>query len=197
MKGLLLFALAAAVAASSAAAVGATATKTVDATYSCRVQAKQSEHFIDLDLAVTYPPLNGYHRPARMSVKTWPKTFQSGGTSFLISQVYFEHVKNSLKVDQTNCRKARHAPALTHAGLGVGTTVTPNKLGQFEERCITKKRVLIRYRITMSNGTPESALVAIRNDDTKSKPVAFFRWAPRKITGYLGSCVYNPPHLGA
>jgi hypothetical protein len=130
-------------------------------------------------------------------VTTEPKTVRRYGMSLLVPQVGFEHARNSLNVDLTNCRKSRSSPALTHAGLGGAQTATANKLGDFQERCVTKKRVLVRYRITMSKGTPEHALVAIRNDDKKSRPIAFFRWAARKITGYLGkSCVLNPPSLG-
>lgn len=193
----LLVALTAGIAASAAAGAGATSPNVVDATYSCRVQASQSVHFADLDVAVTYPPLNGLHRPAHVSVTTEPKTIERNGIKFLVPQVYFEHVRNSLKVDRSNCRNSGKKPALAHAGLGGAQTATPNKLGEFEDRCVTNKRVLVRYRITMSNGTPAQALVAIRNDDAKSRPIAFFRWTPRKITGYLSKhCVLNPPSLG-
>jgi hypothetical protein len=42
----------------------------------------------------------------------------------------------------------------------------------------------------MPNGKPERALVALRNDSQKSKPVAFYRWSPSKIVAYLGkTCV--------
>jgi hypothetical protein len=195
--GLAVVAVSAGVAASVALGVGATATKVVDATYSCRVQEKHSVHFVDLDVGVTYPPLDGVNRPAHVSVTTEPKTVLRYGKYLLMPQVYFDHVKDSLDVDLGNCRRSRSSPALTHAALGGAQTATPNKLGDFQQRCTTKKRVLVRYRITMSNGTPERALLAVRNDGEKSRPIAFFRWAPRKITGYLGKgCAYNPPGLG-
>jgi hypothetical protein len=42
----------------------------------------------------------------------------------------------------------------------------------------------------MENGKPQKALVALRNANEKHKPVAFFRWSPSKIVGYLdNSCV--------
>lgn len=190
--GLALAALGAGIAASAAAGVGATSTSVVDATYSCRVQEAQGVHYADFEVAVGFPPLNGFQRPAHVSVTTEPKTVERNGIKFLVPQVYFEHVKDSLKVDRDNCRKSPRSAALTHAGLGAAQTT-----GEFQQRCITKKRVLVRYRITMSKGVPESALVVVRNDDTKSRPVAFFRWAPHKLTGYLGNCVDNPPHVGA
>ena len=50
--------------------------------------------------------------------------------------------------------------------------------------------MLVRLKVTMQNGKPETALLAIRNDSERSKPVAFYRWSPSKIVGYLGnSCV--------
>jgi hypothetical protein len=42
----------------------------------------------------------------------------------------------------------------------------------------------------MQNAKPEKALVALRNDSDKSKPVAFYRSSPSKIAAYLGkTCV--------
>jgi hypothetical protein len=50
--------------------------------------------------------------------------------------------------------------------------------------------VLVHLKITMQNAKPEKALVALRNDSENSKPVAFYRWSPSKIVGYLGdTCV--------
>jgi hypothetical protein len=69
-------------------------------------------------------------------------------------------------------------------------TATTSYLGSVNGRCVTTKRALVRFRITMRNGKPEKALVAVRNDDAKSKPIAFYRWSPRKISGHLGkTCV--------
>ena len=63
-------------------------------------------------------------------------------------------------------------------------------MGSVNGRCSTARRVLVHLKITMENGKPEKALVALRNDNEKRKPIAFYRWSPSKIVGYLGnSCV--------
>jgi hypothetical protein len=64
--------------------------------------------------------------------------------------------------------------------------VTPSRLGKIEVRCVAAKRVLVRFRITMSGGKPAHALFAVRNDASNGKPLEFLKWSPRKITGYLG-----------
>jgi hypothetical protein len=49
--------------------------------------------------------------------------------------------------------------------------------------------VLVHFRITMTAGIPQRALFAVRKGDARGRPLAFFRWSPDKITGYLAkSC---------
>lgn len=48
----------------------------------------------------------------------------------------------------------------------------------------------VHLKLTMQTGKPEKALLAVHNDNEKSKPIVFYRWSPSKIVGYLGnSCV--------
>src|SRR5579862_508169 len=110
---LALVALATGLAASAAVGVDAATTNVLDARYSCRVQKAQFGHFVDLDIGVRLPPLDGLDRPAHVSVTTEHK--QSGG--FLVPQVYFEHVRDTLKVDLGNCRPSRRSAPFTRAGL--------------------------------------------------------------------------------
>ena len=49
--------------------------------------------------------------------------------------------------------------------------------------------MLVRFRISMTAGTPDRALVAVRKDNAKGRTLAFFEWSPNKVTDYLaGSC---------
>ena len=105
-------------------------------------------------------------------------------------QVVFKDVKNSLKVDRSVCRPSSRRAALKPAGLALDQTVTRNLVGHLSGKCPTHaKRLLVHFRIAMTGGTPERALLAVRQDKARSRPLAFLRWSPRKITDYVAqSC---------
>jgi hypothetical protein len=174
-----------------AASVGvapASSTQIVNSTYSCTVRPA---HYIDLETSVTLPPDNGQPRPGQVRVTTVKKGIQRNGLTFYVPQVIFEEKKNSLEVDRGACRRSSRRVPLKTAGLPTpGETATPTHTGSINGRCSTAKRVLVHLKLTLQNGKPEKALVAVRNDDRKSKPIVFYRWSPSKIVGYLGnSCV--------
>ena len=165
-------------AASAASTRARGGSQVLDRTYSCQVRA---QHYFDFQTSVNLPPTPaGFQRPGQVWLDTAGKA---------VPQFWFRALPNSLKVDGSACRASSRRVTLKPTGLGTGTTVTPSLFGQLNGRCGTTKRVLVHFRITMQSGTPEKALVAIRNGDHKSKPVAFFNWRPLKMTGYLGhSC---------
>jgi len=169
-------------------AAPASSTRVVNRTYSCKVRPA---HYIDLESSVTLPPENGQPRPGQVRVTTVKKGIQRNGITFYVPQVFFEEKKDSLDVDRSACRRSSRRVPLKSAGLPTpGETATPSHMGSVNGRCSTAKRVLVHLNLTMTNGKPEQALFAIRNDKAKSKPVAFYRWSPSKIVGYLGnSCV--------
>jgi hypothetical protein len=168
-------------------AAPASSTRVVNRTYSCKVRPA---HYIDLESSVTLPPENGQPRPGQVRVTTVKKGIQRNGITFYVPQVFFEEKKDSFDVD-TACRRSSRRVPLKSAGLPTpGETATPSHTGSVNGRCSTAKRVLVHLKLTMTNGKPEQALFAIRNDKAKSKPVAFYRWSPSKIVGYLGNtCV--------
>jgi hypothetical protein len=169
-------------------AAPASSTRVVDRTYSCKVRPA---HYIDLESSVTLPPENGQPRPGQMRVTTVKKGIQRNGITFYVPQVFFEEKKDSLDIDTSACRRSSRRVPLKPTGLPTpGETATPSHTGSINGRCSTAKRVLVHLKITMQNAKPEEALVALRNDSDKSKPVAFYRWSPSKIVAYLGnSCV--------
>jgi hypothetical protein len=81
--------------------------------------------------------------------------------------------------------------ALTRKGLsGPPTTATPHLYGHVNMSCGTAAKVLVRFRLTLEAGAPTQALVAMRNENAKNRPVAFYAWSPRKITAYTANnCV--------
>ena len=162
--------------------------RVVDGTYSCKVRPA---HYIDLESSVTLPPENGQPRPGQVRVTTVKKGIQRNGITFYVPQVFFEEKKDSLEVDRSACRRSSRRVPLKTTGLPTpGETATPTHTGSVNGRCSTAKRVLVHLKLTTTNGKPEKALVALRNDSEKSKPVAFYRWSPSKIVAYLGNtCV--------
>jgi hypothetical protein len=169
-------------------AAPANSTRVVDRTYSCKVRPAR---YIDVESSVTLPAENGQPRPGQVRVTTVKKGIQRNGITFYVPQVFFEEQKDSLDVDRSACRRSSRRVPLKTTGLPTpGETATPTHAGSVSGRCSTTKRVFVHLKITMQNGKPENALVALRNDSDKSKPVAFYRWSPSKIVAYLGkTCV--------
>lgn len=193
-------AVAAVVATASAYAATAASTRArsgshvLDSTYSCRVR---SSHYIDIDTSVHLPPFQGRPQPATMWLDTVDKFVKVPGQTApeRVPQLFFTDGKNSLRVDRAACSRSSRAAPLKSAGLASDGTITPSWRGRIDARCATSKRakrVLVHFRIEITDGTPQSALVAFRNDDAKHRPLEFINWRPRKITVYLGNCVEMP-----
>ena len=154
----------------------------VTGTYACLVRPQR---YIDTATSVTLPSVNGLARPAEVWLDTAGR-FEKSDKSKALPQVEFEAVKNSLRIDNVGCvRSSRRVPL--KPGLPLYETVTTSFYGHIDARCKAAKRVLVRVRIKMNGGTPTQALIAIRTDDAKHRPVEFFNWTPRKIKGYIGS----------
>ena len=64
--------------------------------------------------------------------------------------------------------------------------MTPTLFGNDTEQCGTAGRVLVRLKVTSTNHTPTHALLAIRNDNAKKKPIAFYNWTSHKVSLYVG-----------
>jgi hypothetical protein len=188
VRAIVLAAAVAVTVATSVSAAPASSSRVVDRTYSCKVRPAR---YIDLETSVTLPPENGQPRPGQVRVTTVKKGIQRNGITFYVPQVFFEEKKDSLDVDTSACRRSSRRVPLKTTGLPTpGETATPTHTGSVNGRCSTAKRVLVHIKLTTQNGKPEEALVAVRNDNEKHKPVAFYRWSPTKIVGYLGnSCV--------
>lgn len=175
--------------ASSAAPTRASAgANTIDKTYSCRVNR---QHFADLYASVTLPPDHGRSQPGVLNVTTGVRVSHQNGATVEVSQVSLQATKNSLRIDTKSCLRVKHQIPLKPKGLaGPPTTVTPTLFGHDSERCGTTARVLVRLRVTLTNHTPSHALLAIRDDNAKRRPIAFYNWSPSKASVYPGkSCV--------
>ena len=172
-------------AASTRTVVGAS---TIDSTYSCAVR---KQHYVDFNAGVSFTPANSKPAPGFLVLTTVTKTIKKNGTVENISQVSLQAVKNSLRIDKSTCRRVQQQISLKPKGLGGSPeTATPTFNQYINARCTTAARVLVRLQLQTTNGTPTHALLAVRNENAKSRKVALYNWSPRKITAYLGnSCV--------
>jgi hypothetical protein len=172
-------------AASSRATIGAA---TIDGTYSCGVRRA---HFILLSGSVTLPPIQNQPQPGVLNLTTVSKTVVKKGATVTVAQLGLSANKSTLHLDKATCSRVKRRVPLKSKGLsGPPETVTPSFQGHLTQRCGTRSRVLVHVRLTSSDGKSTHALLAIRNDDAKHRPVAFWNWSPGKIISYTAnSCV--------
>jgi hypothetical protein len=193
--GLLAAALGAAavgVHASSAAPTRAAAdASTFDKTFSCRVRR---QHFVNLAASSNVPSSNGQRQsPGGLFLTTVQKTHQENGATVTLTQVSLSARKNSLRIDTHVCNRVKHQIPLRPKGLpGPPFTLTPHHQGFDNEFCDTAARVLVRLQFKTTNGVPSHALFAVRNDNTKRRPIAFYNWSPDKVSVYTANnCVVS------
>jgi hypothetical protein len=177
------FATATAYAAHASSTRARVGSQVVDKTYSCRAARK---HPVLVAAAVRYATAGSRPRPAVAAVTTVRKVVTRYGVKQTATQVGFEDVKNSLRVDTSVCRLSSRRVVLKPSGLSLDETVTPRFAANLSVGCPAHAdRVLIRVRIALTDGRPQRALLSVRRDDAKRRPVAFLNWDPRKITDYL------------
>ena len=194
IAGLLAAALGAAavgVHASSAAPTGPiTHASTFDKTFSCRVRR---QHFVNFSASATLPPVNGQRQPGGLYLTTVQKRREQNGATVTLTQVSLSARKNSLRIDMSTCNRVKRQIPLKPKGLpGPAITLTPHHQGYDNERCGTTARVLVRLQFKTTNGAPSHALFAVRNDNAKSRPIAFYNWSPSKVSIYTANnCVVS------
>lgn len=174
-------------ASSAAPSRAATGTTTSDTTYSCRVR---SERFINLYASITQPPAQNKPQPGLLVLTTGTKTVTKNGTTVTVSQIGLSAKKNSLRIDKTSCVHVKKQIPLKPKGLpSPPVTATPSVPRNDNETCDTAARVLVRLRLWTTDGAPTHALFAVRNDNARNRPVAFYNWSPNKFSGYTSrSC---------
>jgi hypothetical protein len=170
---------------SAAPARETSSASTLDKTFSCRVRR---QHFVDLSASATIPPANGQQQaPGGLYMTTVKKTRTQSGVVITLTQVSLSARKNSLRIDTSVCSRVKHQIPLKPKGLSGPVTVTPHHQGFDNEQCGTAARVLVRLRLTSTAGTPTHALLAVRNDNAKKRPIAFYNWSPDKVNVYTAN----------
>jgi hypothetical protein len=189
--GLLVVLVAAGVAVQAGSAASTRATgpaSTVDSTYSCSVSDQRQ---VAIFGSVTLPPVDHRAQPAVFALTTGTKSVTKNGTTTTQSQVGFSARKNSLRIDKSSCQRVNKQIPLNSKGLpGPPTTATRSLFGHVNMNCGTASRVLVRLRLTLKGGVPTHALIAMRNENGKNRPVAFYNWNTRKVAAYTNNnCV--------
>ena len=151
---------------------------------------RRRQHYIDLYGSVNLPPVDNQARPGQLVLTTGVRTSSQNGTVVTVAQVSLAAKKNSLRIDNSSCRRLKRQIPLKPKGLRGPITATATLRGSDSERCTTTARVLVRLRLQTANHTPTHALLVIRNDNARSRPIAFHNWSPSKLTSYTGKpCV--------
>jgi hypothetical protein len=177
-------------AASAAPRHSAARASTVDLTYSCRVRR---ERYVDLYASVTMPPAGNVPQPGVLVLTTGVKTVVKNNTQVTVTQVGLQAARNSLKIDTSSCRRVKQQIPLSSKGLpGPALTATPSLFGHIAQQCKTTARVLVRLQFETANGIPSHALLAVRNDDAGSRPIAFYNWTPRKLSAFTARSCTTP-----
>jgi hypothetical protein len=115
------------------------------------------------------------------------KTRTVNHATVTLTQVSLQASKNSLRIDTSSCSHVKQQIQLKPKGLQGPTTVTPTLFGHDTEQCGTTGRVLVRLRVTSTKHTPTHALLAIRNENAKKQPIAFYNWTSKKVNLHVGS----------
>ena len=142
---------------------------------------------------VTLPPADNRPQPGVLDLTTGTRVTQRNGAVVEVAQVSLQTTRNSLRIDTKSCRRVKRGIPLKPKGLpGPPTKVTPSLFGHDSERCHTAGRVLVRLRVRSTDHTPTHALLAIRNDNAKKRPIGFYKWSPSRVTAYTANgCVSN------
>jgi hypothetical protein len=189
LGGMSLLVLAAAVVAAglSAHATSAapfSAKSTVDVTYSCPVQKAK---VVTIYASTAFKPPGGPPAPGALGFNTGIETKTVNGTTTTKAQASVTPKKNGVTLDKKACTKLKKRISLSAKGLPYPVTVTPKVLGYTNQACDAAKRIVFRLQVHIAGGKPTSAVLAVRNADAKSKPIALVNWSPKKASGHFSS----------
>lgn len=86
--------------------------------------------------------------------------------------------------DKTFLCRVRRAPFVNLSASSKIPSTKPKAAGWgFDnERCGAAARVLVRLQFRTTNGVPSHALFAVRNDNAKRRPIAFYNWSADKVS---------------
>jgi hypothetical protein len=164
--------------AAQTAVLGGHAATTVDRTYSCRTVGPGGSPVLNIYGTVALPS-----RVGSVSTSTG-RDFTPGDSDIM----FFELLTNrtGVRVDTVACNQTHKRVALSKKGLRSNGVVTDSFVGSFRLFCHVASRVNVHARVTLTNGRPSAALVAIAND-ASGKAVGFIDFKPERIASYAST----------
>jgi hypothetical protein len=158
---------------------------TVDVTYSCPVQKAK---VVDVYAGTAFKPAHSTTTsPGALGFDTGIKTKTVDGTTTTKAQASVVPKKNGVTIDKKACTKLKKKLPLSAKGLPILVTATPTFRGYTSQACDSAKTIVFRLQVHIIGGKPTSAVLAVRNADKKSKPIAFVHWRPKKISAHFSN----------
>jgi len=155
---------------------------TTDVTYSCPVQAAK--------LVDVYA---GAKSPVALIFDTGIETETVNGVTSPKPQASVKPQSNGVTIDTKNCTKLKKRIAFSTKGLPKTLAATRGHGGSVDKACKTAATVVFRLQVhSGATGPPTSAVLAVRNDNAKSKPIALVYWSPRRVRVHLESACRAP-----
>jgi hypothetical protein len=177
----------AAIAAASAFAAGLgtdARASVIDRTLSCAtsLQAQRPVMWVQANVKTKRNPVASLD-VITLPATTWVVTGQK-------QQMSIGAAKDGFGIDDGSCTASKQRVPLVPSGLPASTTVTSTFLGSFWETCRTADhnradRTLLHVHVTLKNGIPATAQLAIRNEAT-GKPVGYVEWTPKRVASWFG-----------
>ena len=173
------------VAASATAAAGVLASArlapstTLDQTWSCAVGWLGGGSHVEWRASVTTPSTNAYFfftpRPGAGVQDLGPAALR------------LDTHPGKVTWDPQRCTRSHAAVPLVPKRLHPETVVTTHFVGYTSSTCLSSSRILLRARVTLSNGEPVHAKVAVV-DARSRKPVGYVDWSPARIATWTSKC---------
>ncbi len=165
------------------------AKSTLDVTYSCPVQKAKAVYFyagVKLPGKIYNPYTNDNASPGELGFATGgEKTDVTGGVSLPKKDATVVAKKNGVTIDTKACKKQKKQISLSTKGLPYPESADKKFRGYVYQVCDTAvTRVLFRLQVHSIGGMPTSAVFAMRNANSKGKPIALVNWSPKKVTAH-------------
>lgn len=164
----------------SRSAVEAEVTSTLDRTYSCLAKSRAG-----VPLVIISAYVSSARGPGYFGMYTTADTSPGDND---VTYLEFTADRRGFRVDPSGCRRSTRVVPLSARGIPSNGVLTSDFVGGFDADCkATTGRVDVRVRLTLSDGKPSKALVAVRNQGLRRTPLAFISWTGKREATFLSA----------
>ncbi len=166
-------------------------TSVIDQTLSCAttLQGQRPVIWVQANVKTRQIPVAGF------DVMTVPggDVAVAGSPNQTSQQLAVAAAKDGFGVDDATCAPSTRRIPLAASGLPASTTITTTFIGSFWESCAIADRAradraLLHVHVTLADGVPVRAQLAIRNEATGG-PIAYVVWTPMRVSSFFAqSC---------